>query len=180
MGTFLAIGLATQMIVEKEQLEKYQISIEQLQEEIEQQLYYPAEIYNISDEKEVYYFTLKEDVFHKQLIPLLNTMYPLLYNNSAYYSGIVDELEARPPTEWLQWAETKPEEAFQFDEYGTLDYIKIGYANIDIYYKSILLSMEGKAIMEVYRRQFNFFKYTMMQTFKKIPLSGALRVYLTG
>ncbi len=45
MGTFLAIGLATQIILEKEQLEKYQIFIEQVQEEIEQQLHHPAEIY---------------------------------------------------------------------------------------------------------------------------------------
>ena len=38
MGTFLAIGLAAQIAVEKKQLEKYQLSIEQLQENIEQQL----------------------------------------------------------------------------------------------------------------------------------------------
>ncbi len=180
MGTFLGIGLATKIVVEKKALEKYQLPIEQLQEKIEQQFYFPAEIYTISEDENLYRLSLKEDVLYTQLIPLLNEIYPLLYDKSAYYDGIVDELAARPPSEWLQWAETKPEEAFQFDEYGTSDYLEIEHGRIDLYYKSILLSMEGKTMMEVYGRQFNFFKYTMMQTFKQIPLSGALRVYLTG
>ncbi|MBC7476057.1 MAG: hypothetical protein H7263_17375 [Candidatus Sericytochromatia bacterium] len=74
----------------------------------------------------------------------------------------------------------KKQEAFQFDEYGMCDYLEVNHSEISIYYDCILLSLEGKIMMEVFGRQFKFFKYTMMQTFKQFSISGALRVYITG
>nr|VFK06080.1 MAG: hypothetical protein BECKLPF1236A_GA0070988_1000123 [Candidatus Kentron sp. LPFa]VFK22655.1 MAG: hypothetical protein BECKLPF1236C_GA0070990_1000128 [Candidatus Kentron sp. LPFa] len=66
------------------------------------------------------------------------------------------------------------------DEYGMWDYLEKNHSSIQIYYDSLLLSMEGKISMESFGRQFKFFKYTMMQTFKQFGLSEALRVYITG
>nr|VFK18851.1 MAG: hypothetical protein BECKLPF1236B_GA0070989_11542 [Candidatus Kentron sp. LPFa]VFK67810.1 MAG: hypothetical protein BECKUNK1418G_GA0071005_11674 [Candidatus Kentron sp. UNK]VFK69153.1 MAG: hypothetical protein BECKUNK1418H_GA0071006_10114 [Candidatus Kentron sp. UNK] len=181
MGQFLAIGLATRVSAKKTEVDKSQLDIEQLQEEMKAKLYYAPEIYVANDNNDSYYeFILKDDVLYPQLIPFLKTIYPLLYEKSVYYDDIIEKLEGLPPSEWLPWAEEKPEEAFQMDEYGTWDYLEKNHSSIQIYYDSLLLSMEGKISMESFGRQFRFFKYTMMQTFKQFGLSEALRVYITG
>lgn len=180
MGQFLAIGIVSKIGVAKKQVNKAQISIEQLQEKMQQECYFLPELYEVSETEDFYYFQLKQVVLYEQLIPFLKKIYPLLYDNSAYYESVLSTLGTLPPSEWLSWAQTKPEEAFQFDEYGSCDYLRQGFSDIDVYYDSLLLSMEGKISMETYGRQFRFFKYAMVQAFKSFTLAGALRVYITG
>ncbi len=178
MGQYLAIGLVTKIGVKKTEVDNA-LNIEQMQEKMKQQLHYVPEIYVVSSDDDFYYFTLKDDIFHTQLIPFLKTIYPLLYDKPERYNNIIKELEKLPPSEWLQWAEEKTKEAFQFDEHGMWDYLRNNHSQIRVYYDSLLLSMEGKIVMEEFGRQFNFFKYTMMQTFRQFSLSGALRTYIT-
>ncbi len=109
-----------------------------------------------------------------------SSIYPLLYENVAYYDYVVEKLRIMPASEWLDWAETKPAESFQFDEDASNDYIREGFYGINIYYDCLMLSMEGKISMETYGRQFKFFKHTMLQTFKEFSLAGALQVYITN
>ncbi len=180
MGQFLAIGLATQIGVKKSEVDKAQLSIEQLQERMKQELHYVPEIYIVSAHDDVYHFRLKDDIFHTQLLPFLQTIYPLLYKKTAYYDNVRQELNTLPPSEWLQWAKGKSEEAFQFDTYGMWDYVEKHHVKVRISYECLLLSMEGKIVMEECGRQFNFLKYTMMQTFRQFSLAGALRIYITG
>ncbi len=171
MGQYLAIGIVTEIKADK----LTNLNVEQLQERMQQQFHYVPDIYTVTDD---YHFTLKSEVLHSQLIPLLETIYPLLYSDSAYYQKVLQKLQTMPASEWLQWAENKPEEAFQLDEYGSSDYLYP--ERIGLYYNSLAFSMEGKIGMETYGRQFNFFKYTMQQTFKQFSLAGALRVYITA
>nr|VFJ55161.1 MAG: hypothetical protein BECKFM1743C_GA0114222_101522 [Candidatus Kentron sp. FM]VFJ76543.1 MAG: hypothetical protein BECKFM1743A_GA0114220_109311 [Candidatus Kentron sp. FM]VFK09202.1 MAG: hypothetical protein BECKFM1743B_GA0114221_100983 [Candidatus Kentron sp. FM] len=180
MGQFLAIGLATRISANKAKADKAGLDREQLQEEMRKKFYYAPEIYVAIDQGEYYEFMLKDDILHAQLIPFLREIYPLLYDRPVYYRDIIEKLEKTPPAEWLLWAEGKPEEAFQIDEYGEQDYLEKNDSDVYINYHSLLLSMEGKIFMETFGRQFNFFKYTMMRTFKQFSLSGALRIYITG
>jgi len=180
MGQFLAIGLVTRMVVEKAQVEKAGFSIEKLQSEMSKELHFMPEIYDFSDSTKYYSYILKSEVFYNQLIPFLEAFYPKVYSDPIAYAPIIDKLKSKPQTEWMPWAKGKPEEAFQFDEYGTASYIGAGFNHIRVEYDAILLSMEGKIVMEVYGRQFDFFKYCMIQTFKDFSISSALRVYITG
>ena len=123
---------------------------------------------------------LKDDIFQAQLLPLLETLYPLLYKNTAYYDHILQKLHTLPPSEWIPWAKGKSAEAFQFDRYGMGDSIQEKHTNIHLSYESLLLSMEGKIVMEEYGRQFAFIHYMMIHTFRQFSLSGALRIYITG
>ena len=180
MGEFLAIGIVSKIGVKKQHVNKTKITVEQLQEKMRQELGFVPEIYELNEEEDFYYFQLKDAVLHSQLIPFLKTIYPLLYDNPVYYESVLTKLETLPPSQWLEWAKTKPEEAFQFDEYGTRDYLKEGFSDITIYYDSMLISMEGTIVMECYGRQFRFFKQAMVQAFQPFTLAGALRVYITG
>jgi len=180
MGQFLAIGLATQLRIKKSEVDKAQLNRKQLQEQMKQEIYYDSEIYVASEHDDYYYFTLNDVLFQSQLLSLLHSLYPLLYTNVAEYEHILHKLHAMPPSEWVLWAKGKPEEAFQFDRYGMCDYLKADHVVMSINYESLLLSMEGKVMMETFGRQFNFLKYTMMQTFQQFSLAGALRIYITG
>jgi len=180
MGQFLAIGLVTKISVEKKEADKAQLDLEQLQEKMREEFHYVPELYFASEQQGVYQFILKNDIIHAQLIPFLEEIYPLLYRSSKGYGDVIETLHTLPFSEWLQWADGKPYETFQFDEYGMRDYMNINGRKIPIHYDSLLLSMEGNIMMEVYGRQFNFFKYTMMQSFKSFSIAGALRAYITG
>jgi len=180
MGQSLIIGLATKVGVDKEDLSKYKISIDEFQKKMNEKLLFVPDIYDIKEGKDLYYFNLKHSIISKELIPFLKELYPVLYDESINYDSILKKLKTLPANEWLSWAQTKPEEAFQLDKRGKCDTLKIDYNNFNIYYHSIILSLETGTYMEVYGRQFRFFKYTMMQTFKQYSIAGGLRVYLTG
>jgi len=180
MGQFLAIGLVTKIGVKKVEIEKANLNIDQVQEHMRHDLHYVRDIYTASEEDGWYYFRLNEDIFHTKLLPFLKTLYPVLYSKPVYYENVLKTLATLSPSEWLQWAQRKSEEAFQFDEYGMWDYLSINHVTIRVYYDCILLSMEGKIVMETFGRQFTFVKYAMMQTFQQFRLAGALRMYITG
>ena len=180
MGQFLAIGLATEVGINKSETDKAGLTLEQLQERMQHDLHYVPDIYNATEKDDYYHLLLNEEIFAAELLPFLKTFYPLLYSDPAYYDDILEKLAAMPPSEWLKWAQGKPEEAFQFDEYGTRDYLSVQHTRIPVSYDALLLSMEGKIGMETYGRQFSFVKYAMMQTFQEFRLAGALRMYITG
>ncbi|MCI5125530.1 MAG: hypothetical protein D3925_13915 [Candidatus Electrothrix sp. AR5] len=180
MGQFLAIGLATEIGINKPEADKADLTLEQLQERMQHDLHYAPGIYSATEKDDYYHFFLNEEIFHAELLPLLKTFYPLLYSDPAYYERVLEKLADKDPAEWLKWAQGKPEEAFQFDEYGTRDYLAVNHADICVSYDAVLLSMEGKISMETYGRQFSFVKYAMMQTFREFRLAGALRMYITG
>ncbi len=180
MGQYLAIGLATTVGVKKPEVAKAKLTIDHVQEQMRHKLHYVPDIYHLREDDEWYDFHLDDDIFHTQLLPLLKTLYPLLYPNAVYYDDILQKLATISPSEWLQLAKNKSEEAFQFDQYGESDYLEANHSNIHVHYESLLLSMEGKMMMETYGRQFAFLKYTMMRTFQQFSLAGALRIYITG
>ena len=180
MGRFLAIGLVTKIRVEKTKVQQAQMSVEQLQAKIQKECGFDADLYEIIEDEEIYDFRLKDEIWFEQLLPFLKTIYPLLYDEPSDYENVLVELDSMPSSQWMEWAKTKSEAAFQFDKYGDCDYLSEGFFDFKIHYESVMLSMEGKILMEEYGRQFRFFKRTMEQTFKEFSLANALRVYITG
>ena len=112
MGQFLAIGLATEIGINKSEADKANLDLQQLQKHMQQGLHYVPEIYTATEKDGYYHFSLNEGIFHEELLPFLKIFYPLLYSKPAYYEYVLEKLADMPPTEWLKWAEGKPEEAF--------------------------------------------------------------------
>lgn len=180
MGRFLAIGLVTKIEVEKTKVQQAQMSVEQLQAKIQQECGFDADLYELIENEEIYDFRLKDEIWFEQLLPFLKTIYPLLYDKPSDYENVLVELDSMPSLQWMEWAKEKSEWTFQFDKYGDCDYLREGFFDFKIHYESVMLSMEGKILMEEYGRQFRFFKRMMAQTFKEFSLANALRVYITG
>lgn len=180
MGQFLAFGLVTQIIVDKNKLATTQLTPDQLQERMVMELHYNPELYLLHEHNNCYSFDLREDIFHAQLLPLLEQFYPLYYNSTDRYQDVLERLHELPPSEWLDWANGKPYEAFQIDCYGMVESIEEKFTDIILKYKSILLAMDGKIIMEVYGQLFRFINYTIKKTFPQFSLAGAFRIYISG
>jgi hypothetical protein len=180
MGQYLAIGLVTTIRVEKSAVEKAALTTKVLKEKMATSFSFVADLYSLGEDDEYYVFTLKKVIFHGQLQPFLASFYPTFYDDKTYYDNVLLQLKEMAPEQWLEWADSKSECAFQFDSYGMSDYVSVGFTRLKFDYESVMLSMQGKVLMEEYNQVFKFFNYTMKQTFKSFPLSGALRVYITG
>lgn len=180
MGQFLAIGLSTKITIKKSEASTARLNSEELQEYMQRELLYTPEIYTLEENDKWYSFTLSNDILHGQLLPFLDELYPQLYSDPQCYENLLRELNRLSTSEWMDLAKTKSEEVFQFDSYGICDCLSYNYSTVHVYHECLLLSLEGKVIMETFERQFRFLKYTMMQAFQKFSLSGALRIYITG
>ncbi len=182
MGQFLATGLIINCYTSKMELQKNNITKEVLFAEMQSKLYFDTSIFDLSEKDDYYIFTLKSDVLENQLIPFLQKYYPYFYNDSEYYDDVIAELKETPASEWLEYADGKPEEAFQTDKYGTSENLFIGKPEVRIKlgFKTILLSMEGKIAMECYGKHFRFFQYAIQQMFFEFSIAKAMRVYITG
>ena len=183
MGQFLAIGLITKQIIPKDQLEKGKISNEELISKMQKELHFNPVIFDFTENEKNIVFKLKKELFESELIPFLEKFYPLIYINNNLYLETLKELKNSKSENWLSLAEDKSCEEFQIDNYGIEDNLCFDKAfkpRVSVYYESILLSMEGKIMMESYGRQFNFLKLCMIEMFKEFRLAGALRVYITG
>jgi hypothetical protein len=188
-GTWLTtpfFHLITQGFTSLKDLEKGKITQLELFAEMENRLNFGLDLFDIQETGDTLSFTLKEKVFQSQLLPLLEEFYPVLYNENPDYYDFAETLErlrTTEPSTWLELAERKFFVSFQADRYGvpdTLYFEKDFKPRVRISYKSIMLSMEGKIIMEEYGRQFHFFKHCMVQAFGKYSLAKALRVYISG
>jgi hypothetical protein len=184
MGQILSIGIITQCSTSKKNLQKYKISKDELIANMTSKLHFEPAIYDFSETKEDYVFTLKSNILETQLLPFLENIYPFLYpNDEGFYEGTIEMLKNAEPSTWLELCSERSEEEFQFDEYGSpnnLYFDKPFNPSARIHFETIMLSHEGKIMMEVYGRQFNFFKYCIQQTFSDFSIAKALNVYISG
>ncbi len=183
MGQYLAIGIVTECGTEKKNLEKYKITKEDLIAELKTKLHFEPAIYDFSETATHYLFQLKSSIFENELVPFLEKFYPFLYSDKEEFMDALKKISASNSSEWLKLAEKRSYSEFQIDKYGESDYIyfdKPFKPSANIFSTSIMLSAEGKIMMESYGRQFQFFKYCIQQTFPEFEIAKAIRVYITG
>lgn len=197
MGTYLCIGLASRLSIGKKTLANLHIDRTTFINALEQTRWYPSEIYTEDEpvkgnddgilrrDQDYISFVLREDVMARHLQPLLQAVYPILYQDPCQkeaYEKVLEYLRSQPPNTWMEKARTKGFPYFQLSDFDCPETVppqgqitQTLRMNVD----DIILSMEGKTFMEEYGRQFAFFKYCIKEAWKDNPLAGALRVFLT-
>jgi hypothetical protein len=184
MGQVLAIGIVTQCGTSKKNLQKYDITKDELVAEMIAKKHFEPAIYDFSETEEYYLFNLKSSVIEAELIAFLEKFYPLVYlERGNKFIDTIKMLKNSEPSTWIELSSENSREEFQFDKYAEPDYLyfdKPFQPRARIFSKTIMLSLEGKIIMEEYGRQFNFFKYCMERTFPEFSIAKALRVYISG
>ena len=185
MGQYLSIGIVTEFSISKEQMHKGKVEQTDVLHQLENTLYFSTAIFDKKERDDALIFTLKREVFDSELLPFLEKFYKTMYQGKDYeHAGTaIEKLKKTSPSEWVAIAASKSLYYFQKDEYANKDTIRFDIAflpRVDVHYDCILLSSEGKILMEEYGRQFHFLKFCMQEAFKEFALAGALRVYLSG
>ncbi len=187
MGQFLATGIVQKMVVDKKKIMNKNIELDDIVASIEEQLYIPKNLYNITDHDTLWSFDLDEKIFQEELVDFLDVFYSVMYSNHSKYhkcKQFLEELKNSLPSEWMDFAENRKFYLFQSDKYAAPDTIYVPNKFHDILYvynpNIIMLALEGKILMEEYGLQFTFVKYCMRAVFQKFKLAGALRMYITG
>jgi len=184
MGQYLAIGLATRISVDRAKLKALTWSLDLLSERMQDDLTIDLTNYQLESQDDWYLWTLRPELVADTLLSFLEVFYPALYprpggeNDSE---AVLQGLRERDPADWLDWAEGKPYYSFQADSYGMSDYLSDSFGRkVGVHYHDLILSMEGKIVMEEYGRQFHFWKQCMAHRFGEFDLARSLRIYLTG
>lgn len=161
MGQYLAIGIVNLITVSKKEMHACKIEQAEILEQIENTLYFPIDLFDVIDSQNAVLLKLKKEIFENELIPFLVKFYNLMYskkNTAEDANRVIETLRATVPSDWATLAESKSFYCFQEDRYGekdTLFFNKPFNLRINLTYNSILISDEGKILMEVYGRQFN-------------------------
>ena len=186
MGQFMAMGIAYRIRTSLDDLHSKKISNEELQQEMERTLLFDMKLYDETKTDKSLVFTLKNQVLESDLIPFLESLYPIIYKEQkdAECHDLLQQLRSTPPAEWLDLAEEKDYEAFQYDEYAESRYIEFSKPfcpDIRLDFKYVMLHCGyGKIITEGLYDFTDFFKHCINETFKEHPIAKSMQVYITG
>jgi len=183
MGTFLAIGIATEFNFRKKDIINAFHSLDEARKAVSEQLA-PSALYDERDEGDFISYYIKERIFMEELCDFLLHFYALRYTEKERKFG--EELVARirklPSfSKIIELAERKEEEFFQFDELWSNVYIDGGiFYPLPVSVCGIDLSLDGKIMMECYNSLFAFITRMIRANLSQFRLAGALRITITG
>lgn len=186
MGQFLALGIATRFSVSKEEAEKGKLALTDVLPKMQQTIHFAPDIYDFSEEKGYWTWTLKKTVWEGELLIFLKEIYPLLYVNKSYadFDDVLQKLAETPASSWRELAAGRSFESFQLDEYGESTRLyfeeKPFRPTLSVGFDGVILAIEGKIAMETWGKLFNFFALSFQKAFPAFQLSKAVRVYITG
>jgi hypothetical protein len=186
MGQFLALGIATRFYISKEKVEKEGLTLEDVLDKMQQNLHFAPDICDFSEEKGYWNWRLKKQIWEAELLDFLKEIYPLAYTDRSYadFEEVLKKLAETPSSSWLELANDKRFESFQFDRYGESERLyfneKPFRPTVTVGFESVILAMEGKIIMETWGMLFNFFALGFQRAFPTYQLSKAIRMYITG
>jgi hypothetical protein len=184
MGQFLAIGLTTTLMVEKQAAIQYQIDLETIKTRLAQKDNFSESIYDFTETTDNWTWTLKDEVIKTNLMPFLEDYFPQLYpQDKEEYVEELAILRENPPKNLKAASEIEDLYIFRENAYAGSKYLyfddKPFRPSIEYSFEAIMLGMEGKISMETYGTFFSLWTKAMRCMFAKHPISAALRIYIT-
>ena len=181
MGQFLFIGLNTKITVSRKAYRRPDLSREEIEKELGSYLF-DSELYNQSVTEELFVYSLKKEVAEAEWLPFLKDFYAMRYVDGwekDYATEILKILgESNGFDEWIDIANQRQHQIYQSDRRN--EYLWLGkkeslYAPV---FESVLLSMDGKIVMECYNSILRFFTECVRERLKQYKLAKALSVYI--
>ncbi len=188
MGAYIAFGLNCEASVPKSDLKKDGWDEKQLLQFMAEKLDFPAENYMLVPSEDEFKFQLRTDLLERELIPMLEKVYPLFcpktHHSKPWWESLTQELASMPPDSWIAWAESESCEYFDFRIEGYADeWFRLrspSNEEIIVSFRHIRLMLEGKFMVEEYRQTFRFTQYCITHAFPEFALARSLRVYFVG
>ena len=182
MGQYLVIGIATRLCISKEKARSRASATPEQIAEAMQKYFNQGGIYRLEEDEN--YISLKLDpaIAEEEMIGFLEDFYSLRYAGDRIPADM-DEIRKRNSLdEWIELAEQKHHEAFQMDKYGWV-YTPFpggwpGYLTTSA--DLILLSINGKIIMETYGTLFDFLTNLIRERLSRYRLADSLQICISG
>jgi hypothetical protein len=186
MGQNLATGLVLQMQVDKQEADRYKLSLEEVMAKMRQEMRLNTDLYAVTTTKTAWFFELKPEIVTAQLQPFLKDFYAAFYKNGhSETAEVLESLVNLNPQDLEAFLEEESWDCFQGDEYA--EGLSLHFEDKDFRPRlrlsrnfCVILALEGKIGMECYGEQFAFWAECMALRFAQHLIAGALDVYITG
>lgn len=184
MGQYLTIGIATKISVSKDEAKRQASASPEKIKEALNLTYNKSGIYSVDETEYSVFLTLRPEVAEPELVDLLQDFYALRYSGKdEYIREIIDTLKKH--TKWDELKEIADEKRFYYfqqDPYViTSTPCPGGWTNsLTTYVEQILLSADGKIIMECWGNLFRFFTRLIKERLSKYKLADSLLVAISG
>ena len=184
MGRFLTIGIATEFSVSKTRARRESSATDEEIRETLQSCHNQSGIYDLNEDDYRVWLSLNPDIAQKELVDFLQAFYELRYNDHqrqrmVYMPKIKERNTLR---EWLELAAEKPYQGFQLDEYADCytPFPKGWKEVLSTDVEQIILSIDGKILMECYYDVFSFFTKILRERLSAFQLADSLMVSISG
>lgn len=181
MGQYLFIGIATRISANVKKAEEEFKSIENFKKQFEL-TFNRSGIYQMEEADGRIDLCLNPEVAEKEWLRFLESFYQLRYIGDHRQDEIVKELSKTDNLqEWLDLADEKRYECYQSDflQYFLMENPDSPYRNLYVNLDLVLLSIDGKIIMEGYNELFAFFTRIIREKLADFRLADSLFVYIT-
>ncbi|MBM6884105.1 hypothetical protein H6A30_14185 [Bacteroides caecigallinarum] len=185
MGQFLAIGLMLGVAVRKDYIRKH-VNENRTEEYILNQI---IEKLRLEDFKRIehdcyYEFELDRDLLDKELITFLKRFYSIRYIGKCKYESefVISKLESLSTIdERLEILKDRSFQSYQDDSKYEYFYVDDdNWHEIPYNAREMILSIDGKIMMECYDEVFDFFRRCIVSQLSDLKLSNAIDVYISG
>lgn len=181
MGQYLFIGIATRISANVMKAKEQFKSIENFKKQFEQ-TFNRSGIYQMEEADGRIDLCLNPEVAEKEWLRFLDSFYQLRYSSDYRQDEVIKELSKTSNLqEWLDLADEKRYECYQSDflQYFPLENPDNPYSNLYVNMDLVLLSIDGKIIMEGYNELFAFFTRIIREKLADYRLADSLFVYIT-
>lgn len=185
MGRFLMIGLKMEMLVRKADIYKHAKNgfwtEESILEQMENVLH--LEKFKRTEHDGYLKYSLDKDILDRELMTFLKRFYELRYVGSSKFESdaALAKLESLTNTEErLKLLTTRSYQSYQVDERDGYFYLDdCAFFEIPFITKEMVLSMDGKIMMECYSGVLDFFRRCIVARLDDMEISHAIDVYIS-
>lgn len=180
MGRFLVIGIATRMVADKERCEKAFKDLDGLKVAMEQQ-FNSSGIYQMSETESKVILELKPEIAEKEWIDFIRAFYDIRYIDNEVQDKVFEELSQKNNLkDWLEIAERN-----EFEGYHAINFFYYPLFGSSFFYhpyirmNMVVLSLDGKIMMECYDDLFDFFTRLIREKLSNYRLADCLYIDIT-
>ena len=180
MGQFLVIGIATRFVADKKKCEKAFKGVEGLKTAMEKQ-FNSKGIYQMTETDSKIILELKPEIAEKEWIDFIRAFYDIRYTDYVERDRVFEELSQKDNLkDWFEIAERK-----EFEGYQAIDFYFYPLDGSDFFYQPyvymdmVILSLDGKIMMECYWSLFCFFTRIIREKLSNYRLADSLFIDIT-
>ena len=185
MGQYLTIGLLTSIAIDKERARKNASATPEEVKDALQKAYNQSGIYELGEDENAVYLRLKPEVANPEMAAFIEDFYRLRYGEAENeWKKAMDEIKnCRSLSEWLKLADERSVYLFQSDDFvwvATPFRREVWRHMLETRATQIMLSMDGKILMECFGSICGFFTRMIRERLSKYQLANGLLVSISG